>query len=328
MAGKGKRMRPHTLTVPKPLLKIAGKSIVERLVEDISNVSKTLVTEIAFIISSDFGKEVEDNLLHIAENVGSKGKIYYQNEALGTAHAVLCAKESLCGDVVVAFADTLFKTDFVLDKEKDSIIWVHKVKTPENFGVVKIGNSGYISDFIEKPQEFVSDLAIIGIYYFKDGENLKNELNYLVENNISKGGEYQLTDALINMNQKGVRFSVGQVDEWLDCGNKNATVYTNQRILEHNNCDNYIDKTAVIENSVIIKPCYLGPNAKVIGSIIGPHVSIENNTIIENSIITNSIIQLHTRLSGINIDNSMIGSYVDYKLKYNEVSIGDFTTLA
>lgn len=328
MAGKGKRMRPHTLTVPKPLLKIAGKSIVQRLVEDISNVSKTPVTEIAFVISSDFGKEVEDNLLQIAENVGSKGKIYYQDEALGTAHAVLCAKESLSGDVVVAFADTLFKADFVLDKEKDSIIWVHKVKNPENFGVVKIDDKGYISDFIEKPQTFITDLAIIGIYYFKDGENLKNELSYLIDNNISKGGEYQLTDALTNMNKKGVRFSVGQVDEWLDCGNKNATVHTNQRILERNNFDNYIDKTAIIENSVIIKPCYLGPNVEVKGSIIGPHVSIEKNTVVENSIITNSIVQSHTRLSCINIDNSMIGSYVDYKLKYNEVSIGDFTTLA
>src|SRR5690606_35772927 len=138
----------------------------------------------------------------------------------------------LDGKVVVAFADTLFRADFKLDDSKDGIIWVQQVKDPRAFGVVKVDDNNTITDFVEKPEQFVSDLAIIGIYYFKDGANLRMELQYLIDNNIKDKGEYQLTNALENMKQKGIKFSPGKVEEWLDCGNKNATVYTNQRVLE------------------------------------------------------------------------------------------------
>lgn len=327
MAGMGKRMRPHTLTIPKPLIKIAGKPIVQRLVEDIAKVCNEKIEEIAFIIG-DFGKEVEENLLSIAANVGSVGKIYYQQEALGTAHAILCAKESLQGKVTVAFADTLFKADFKLDENQDGIIWTHKVDNPSAFGVVKLNEQGFITDFIEKPKTFVTDLAIIGIYYFKDGEYLNKELQYLIDNNVCKGGEYQLTDALENMKNKGTRFSSGKVIEWLDCGNKNATVYTNQRILELNKIsEKLISDKSVSENSIIIEPCYIGDNVVLKNSIIGPHVSIGENSVVEHSVITNSIIQNNSKLSCVNIDNSMIGSYVEYSETPKDVSIGDFTTL-
>ena len=180
MAGMGKRMRPHTLTIPKPLIPIAGKPIVQRLVEDIAKVCGSQVNEVAFIIGR-FGSEVEKKLLAIAESVGAKGSIHYQDEALGTAHAILCAQEALEGNVVVAFADTLFKADFTLDTSKEGIIWVQKVEDPRPFGVVKINAQQQITDFVEKPVEFVSDLAIIGIYYFKDGAYLRSELQYLLD---------------------------------------------------------------------------------------------------------------------------------------------------
>jgi len=327
MAGMGKRMRPHTLTVPKPLIKIAGKPIVHRLAESISQISKEPIEEIAFIIG-DFGHEVEQQLLEIATTLGAKGSIYYQEEALGTAHAVLCAANALQGEVIIAFADTLFKANFELDKSKDSIIWVHQVNNPQNFGVVKINEQSIITDFIEKPKTFVSDLAIIGIYYFKDGLNLRNELQYLIDNNICKGGEYQLTDALENMKNKNLIFSIGKVEEWLDCGNKDATVYTNQRILELHKNDKLIDPSLAIKNAVIIPPCYIGKNVVIKSSVVGPHVSVCDDTIIEESVVTNSIIQSNTHLSNVNIDNSMVGSYVEYKLKNNEVSIGDYTILS
>jgi len=194
MAGRGSRLRPHTLTVPKPLVPIAGKPIVERLVEDITRVCGQTVDEIAFVIG-DFGKEVESELVNIAEGLGAKGSIYHQHEALGTAHAILCAKDSLSGPVVVAFADTLFRADFKLDSSKDSIIWVQQVKDPSAYGVVKMDDNSVITHFIEKPTAFVSDLAIIGIYFFKDGANLRNELQYLIDHNITDKGEYQITDA-------------------------------------------------------------------------------------------------------------------------------------
>jgi len=327
MAGKGKRMRPHTLTIPKPLIRIAGKPIVQRLVEDIVRVSGTNVDEIAYVVG-DFGKEVEEHLIRIANNLGAEASIHYQQEPLGTAHAILCAKDALKGNVTVAFADTLFSANFKMDTESDGIVWVHKVDDPSAFGVVETDKEGIINRFVEKPKLFVSDLAIIGIYYFREGEVLAGELQFLIDQNISKDGEYQLTDALHNMMMKGVKFTTGRVSEWLDCGNKDATVHTNQRILELNKGTKLIADSVKIKDALIIPPCFIGENVVISKSIIGPHVSMGENCVVRDSILTNSIIQDNTIIENINIDNSMIGSHVDYKGKYNEVSIGDFTSMA
>ena len=325
MAGMGKRMRPHTLTIPKPLINIAGKPIVQRLSEGIVKVAGQDVDEIAFIIG-DFGAEVEKTLISIAESLGAKGSIYYQREALGTAHAINCAADSLQGNVIVAFADTLFDADFKMDAQKDGIIWTHKVEDPSAFGVVKKDNNGIITDFVEKPAEFVSDEAIIGIYYFRDGENLQNELQYLMDNNIVKGGEYQLTDALENMKLKGLKFYSGQVDEWLDCGNKDATVYTSNRVLALSKDEKLMADSAKFTNTHIIQPCYIGENVIIENSVIGPHVSIGENTIIKNAIISNSIVGKDSQIEGSFIDNSMIGNSVVYKKRADDLSIGDFST--
>ncbi len=327
MAGMGKRMRPHTLTVPKPLIPIAGKPIVQRLVEDIAKVCNEKVTEIAFIIG-DFGKETEDRLIKIAESLGAKGSIFYQKEALGTAHAILCASDALNGKVVVAFADTLFKADFKLDDSQEGIIWVQKIEDPRAFGVIKLDSDNNITDFVEKPETFVSDLAIIGIYYFKDGSNLKSELQYLLDNDIKDKGEFQLTNALENMKNKGVKFVPGKVDEWLDCGNKNATVYTNQRVLEFNKGSKMTAESAQKNNSLIIEPCFIGENVQLMNSIIGPHVSLGDNVRVENSIVKNSIIQTNTLISNANIKNSMLGNFIEYRGTSDDLSIGDYTVIS
>jgi len=326
MAGMGKRMRPHTLTVPKPLIPVAGKPMVQRLVEDIAKVCTTKIDEIGFVIGK-FGAEAEANLIKIAENVGAKGKIYYQEEALGTAHAILCAKELLDGKVIVAFADTLFRADFKLSEENDGTIWVQKVEDPKAFGVVKINSDNVITDFIEKPQEFVSDLAIIGIYYFKDGANLRSEMQYLIDNDLKEKGEYQLTNALENMKAKGVKFSPGAINEWLDCGNKDATVYTNKRMLEINSNEKLVADSAKIENSTIFAPSFIGENVVIKNSIIGPHASIGANSKIDNSIIKNSIVQSNAKVIGVVIDNSMIGNFAEVNGKSKEYSVGDYNVL-
>lgn len=326
MAGRGSRLRPHTLTTPKPLIAFAGKSIVQRLVEDIVNVCDEEINEIAFIIG-DFGKEVERNLINIANVLGAEGKIVYQDQPLGTAHAILCAKESLKGNVVVAFADTLFKADFKLEKNSDGIIWVNKIDDPSSFGVVKVNEEKIITDFVEKPEFFVSDLAIIGIYYFKSGENLNKELQYLIDNDIKGKGEYQLTNALENMKNKGLKFTTGEVTEWLDCGNKDATVYTCERVLDHNKNTEMIADDSQMINSKIIEPCYIGSGTKIENSIIGPNVSIGNNTIILNSQIKESIIQNTSKIENAKLYKSMIGNNVFFD-GHNielEVSIGDFS---
>ncbi|MGI8892050.1 MAG: sugar phosphate nucleotidyltransferase [Bacteroidia bacterium] len=325
MAGMGKRMRPHTLTVPKPLLKVAGKPIVQRLMEDITKVVNEKVEEIAYVIG-DFGKEVEEKLIEIAKNLGAKGSIYYQDEPLGTAHAILCAADSLKGNVVIAFADTLFKADFKLDTNKeDGIIWVNKIDDPRAFGVVKISDRGYITDFVEKPQHFVSDLAIIGIYYFEDGENLRKELQYLIDNDIKDKGEYQITNALQNMTNKGKKFVPGRVDEWLDCGNKDATVYTNQKVLEFIKQEKLVSDTVKLINSVIVPPCFIDTNVTLENSVVGPYVSLGENCRIKNAVISNSIIQENAKIEAEVITNSMLGSNVELKGTQNQYSIGDYS---
>lgn len=325
MAGMGKRMRPHTLTVPKPLLPVAGKPIVQWLVEDITKVCKEKVEEIAFVIG-DFGKAVEAQLLSIATSLGAKGSIYYQDEALGTAHAILCAKDALQGKVIVAFADTLFRADFTIDEKKEGIIWVNKIDDPRMFGVVKVNDKGVITDFIEKPQTFVSDLAIIGIYYFKDGEYLRKEMQYLIDNNIREKGEYQLTNALENMKTKGTQFVPGKVVEWLDCGNKDATVYTNKRILDIHKEIIKVPASLKKENATIIQPCFIGENVEIKNAIIGPYVSIGANTKVESSVITNSIIQSNVIIRNSVLDNSMIGNFAEYVQAPEQLSLSDYST--
>lgn len=325
MAGRGTRLRPHTLVTPKPLVPVAGKPIVEWLAEDIIALCPEKINKIGFIIG-DFGKEVEANLLEVAAHLGAEGKIYHQEKALGTAHAILCAQELLDDKVVIAFADTLFKSEQKINTEQDGVIFVQQVEDPRAYGVVKMDATSKITEFVEKPQEFVSDLAIIGIYYFKDGANLKAELQYLLDNNITEKGEYQLTNAMENMKNKGISFYPGKVEEWLDCGNKDATVYTNQRILEIKKEKIKTPSNLNNVNALIIPPCYIGDNVTLDNSIIGPHVSIGANSVIRNSIIKNSIIQDKSSIQNKLIQDSMIGSATELNGFVENLSIGDFST--
>ena len=327
MAGLGKRLRPHTLTTAKPLLPIAGKPIVHRLVEDIAKVCPENIENIGFIIHPSFGKQVEDDLKTVAKAVGAEGKIYYQEQAMGISHAVLFARDILKGKIVVAFADTLFRADFKLDTAKDGIIWVQKVKDPSQFGVVKLDADGTITELVEKPSVFVSDLAIIGIYFFRDGEFLKNEMQYLLDHDIKEKGEYQFTTALENMKRKGAKFVPGQVTEWLDCGNKDNMVQTNQRYLSFIQDQRLIAATVKNVNSTILPPVYLGDNVVIENSMIGPFVSVGESTVIKNSTVSNSIIQKNCLIEKARVENSMFGNFVNFEGQSSDASLGDYSII-
>lgn len=329
MAGRGSRLRPHTLTIPKPLIPIAGKPIVHRLVEDIAKVINQPIAEVAFIIHESFGAIVEKDLIAIAHKIGAKGTIYYQNEALGTGHAIMCAKNSLSGPAVIAYADTLIRADFELDATADSVIWVKQVDQPEAFGVINLNDANEIVELVEKPKEFVSDLAVIGIYYFKDVAVLKNELQSVLDNNIIHGGEYQINDGIKQMMAKGMKFVPGKVDEWMDCGNKDVTVDTNNRMLGFLQEDGE-DLVAIdvrLDNSQIIQPCFIDEDVYIIDSIIGPNVSIGKGSHIQNSKIKNSLIQTHAHIKNAKLDNAMIGNHVNYNGDFTSVSLGDYSTM-
>ena len=329
MAGRGSRLRPHTLTVPKPLIPVAGKPIVHRLVEDIAGVLDQKIEEVAFIIHESFGKKVEEELIAIAQKLGAKGTIYYQNEALGTGHAIMCAKDSLSGPAVIAYADTLIRADFDLDTSADSVIWVKQVDKPEAFGVINLNQSNEIVELVEKPKEFVSDLAVIGIYYFKDVAVLRDELQLVIDNNIIHGGEYQINDGIKQMMAKGMKFVPGKVDEWMDCGNKDVTVDTNTRMLGflHNDGVHLIDYDVKQENSTIIPPCYIGEDVVLVNATVGPNVSLGKGCHVIDSTIKNSLVQTHSHIKNAKLDNAMIGNYVNYDGNFTSISIGDYSVL-
>lgn len=332
MAGRGSRLRPHSLTVPKPLIPVAGQPIVHRLVKDIAKVLKQPITEVAFVLGDPawFGDDVVDSLTDLATSLGAKASIYRQDQPLGTGHAIMCAKESLSGPAVIAYADTLIRADFNLDPEADSVIWVKQVDQPEAYGVVKLNDNKEIVELVEKPQQFVSDLAVIGIYYFKEVSQLKDQLQNVLDNNIINGGEYQINDGIKGMMADGKVFKTGEVSEWMDCGNKTITLDTNQRMLGFLQADGeeqLVSDSVKNENSTIIKPCYIGENVVLKNATVGPYVSIGNNCVIENSTVKNSLIQNQTSIKNANLDEAMIGNHVKYDGKFTKISIGDYSVL-
>jgi len=331
MAGRGSRLRPHTLTVPKPLIPVAGEPIVHRLVKDIAGVLDQKIEEIAFILGDPafFGEDVVESLKGLAKKLGAKPSIYRQLDPKGTGHAIMCAEPSLSGPAVIAYADTLIRADFELDKDADAVIWTKKVDNPSAYGVVNLNEKDEIVELVEKPETFVSDQAVIGIYYFKDVSVLKKELQFVLDNNIINGGEYQINDGIKRMMANGKIFKTGAVSEWMDCGNKEVTVETNKRMLGflQTSGEQLISEKITNENSEIIQPCFIGEGVVLKNSVVGPFASIGKGTIIEASTVKNSIIQTHATIKNAILDNAMIGNHAHFDGKFTNVSIGDYSQL-
>ncbi|WP_179353409.1 sugar phosphate nucleotidyltransferase [Winogradskyella vidalii] len=332
MAGRGSRLRPHSLTVPKPLIPVAGEPIVHRLVKDIAKVLKQPIEEIAFVLGDPawFGDAVVDSLKALAEGLGAKASIYRQDQPLGTGHAIMSAKPSLSGPAVIAYADTLIRAEFDLDPTADSVIWTKRVANPEAYGVVKLNDEQNIVELVEKPENFVSDQAVIGIYYFKDVAVLKDKLQEVLDENVMHGGEYQINDGIKRMMAEGKIFKTGTVDEWMDCGNKAVTLDTNAKMLGFLKADNeeqLVDASVVLENSNIIEPCFIGKGTVLKNTTVGPYVSIGKDCVIENSTVKNSLIQNESTIKNANLDEAMIGNHVKYNGEFTKISIGDYTVI-
>lgn len=331
MAGRGSRLRPHTLTVPKPLIPVAGKPIVHRLVSDIANVLDGDIDEIAFILGDPafFGDDVVESLKELASGLGAKASIYRQLNPKGTGHAIMCAEPSLSGPAVIAYADTLIRAKFDLDKEADSVIWTKQVDNPSAYGVVKMNERQEITELVEKPETFVSDQAVIGIYYFKEVGELKKELQYVLDNDIIHGGEYQINDGIKRMMANGKIFKTGTVDEWMDCGNKEVTVETNTRMLGFLAADGVplVSENVTLENASIVAPCSVADGVVLKNSTIGPNVSVGEGTIIEDSTVKNTIIQTQSVIKNATLDNAMIGNHVHFDGDFTTISIGDYSQL-
>ncbi|AXJ00193.1 glucose-1-phosphate thymidylyltransferase [Cyclonatronum proteinivorum] len=320
MAGRGTRLRPHTHTTPKPLLPIAGTMMVERIVKTFSETLEKPIEEIAFVLG-DFGAAVEQQLRDMAQRFNAKGSIYYQHQALGTAHAVYCAKDSMQGEVIVAFADTLFNTDGIVRvEEADAAIWLKEVENYQSFGVALM-EEGRITGFVEKPQEPVSKHAIIGVYYFKEGEGLRDELINIVENDLkSPRGEYELTDAIEALLSQGKVFRPATVQEWLDCGTIQNWLDTTFHVLKTSATD---PETVQHSGCTIHEPVFIGPDVVLENSTIGPNAVIERGAVVRNSTIQNSILNEQAQAEQVSLNNSSVGVLAKVKDFNGSLHIGD-----
>lgn len=323
MAGRGTRVRPHSHTTPKPLLPVAGTMIIERIIETFARTLDRTITEVVYILGPDFSEEIKNTLEEMSSRHNAKAIFRVQENALGTAHAVMCAGDNLEGEVIIVFADTLFDSkQKVSVEDADSVIWLKEVDDPSRFGVA-VFDEDVITDFVEKPVEPISNLAIIGVYYFKKGEELQKEIQYLLDHNVTgHGNEYQLTDALDRLLKDGKIFKKATVDEWLDCGTLPAWLDTTGVILEKEN-----HSYGEYEGSTIHPPVFIGEGVSITSSEIGPNVSIESGSDIKNCTLKNSIIQKQAVLTDCNLENSTVGISAEVRGSKGEIHVGDHSIL-
>ena len=326
MAGRGTRVRPHSHVTPKPLLSVKGRNLVERIVDTFADVLPDVPDEGVFVLGPDFGQDIRDQLTAICEERGMEAHFPVQHEALGTAHAVGCADEHLEGDGVLVFADTLFHRDdeIEIDDEADVVAFVKEVDDPRRFGVA-VRDGETVTELIEKPDDPISNEALIGIYYIRELADLKTEIDYLMENDLmGAGGEYQLTDALDRLLQKGDVFTTAEVDAWMDCGTIPALLETTGRILDRESDDLH---QGTVKDSVIHDPVYIGPDATIENSVVGPHVSVETGATVKNTVIRDSIIFQEGRVENSVLADSVIGRHAAVRQKLQKLNVGDHSQM-
>jgi glucose-1-phosphate thymidylyltransferase len=299
VAGNGLRLRPYTENVPKCLLPVAGKTILDWIVEDSLGLKPS---ETIFI--TGYKADAVDSFLKQRPSWGATRTVLQSNpQGLGEAISLSLPYVDDNEPMLIILGDTLFEADLsILNNMDENVLYTYKVEDPRRFGVAVTDSTGRISRLVEKPQEFVSDEAIVGIYYIKDTKVLKESLKYLMDNNIRTKNEFQLTDALEMMIEKGCKFRTAPVQKWLDCGLAETLLETNARVLNRN--DN--SSTVNIPGVKVIAPCYIGKNAKISNSTIGPNVAVGDGCIIENSTIADAVLWDGVKVESKTLNNVIV----------------------
>ena len=324
MAGRGTRVRPHSHVTPKPLLNVCGRNIIERLVDTFGIVFPGQLTEGVFVLGPDFGADIREQLTAICSERGMAANFAVQDTALGTAHAVYCAKDHLDGNGIVVFADTLFEMEPGLELgDADVVAWIKEVEDPRRFGVA-VRKGDKIVEFVEKPSEPISNEALIGIYYVKDLSSLRDSIKSLMDDDLrGHGGEFQLTDAFDRLLKAGKVFTTAGVTEWLDCGTIPALLDTTKLIIGKNP----ESSGAKLENSVLNEPVFIAEGAVITNSIVGPYVSVEEGAVIDDSEVRNSIVFSDAQISGCKLEESLVGRSSSVIGFEGTLNIGDHSTV-
>lgn len=315
-AGLGSRLRPHTHTKPKPLVTVAGKAVLGHLLDKLRVLN---IDEMVFI-TGYLGQQIEE---YVTQNYDFKTRFIEQTELKGQAHAIALAQGMVKGPTLILFVDTIFEADLsVLNQiDTDGVIYVSPVDDPSRFGVVLL-EQGIITKLVEKPSAPVSNLAVIGAYYVRDVDSLFEAINQLIERDIQTKGEFYLADALQLMIDDGARFTAQTATVWEDCGTAPALLRTNRYLLEQNHTE--VEQRS---GAIIVPPVFIGSNVEISNSIVGPYVSIADDSVIVDSIVRNSIINQGAIIQASNLEGSLIGDRARIEGDFQRLNVGDSSVI-
>lgn len=322
MAGLGTRLRPHTWSKPKQLISIAGKVVLDHVLDTLNtlpNPDDIILINIVGYLGDQIEAHVREKYPHLTSH------FILQENPCGQSHAISLASEYLSGPMLMIFADTLIETDlsFLAHETAEAVAWVKPVSDPRRFGVAEVGADGWVTRLVEKPQEMDNNLAVVGFYYFARAEDLLAAIRVQMEQNQQFKGEYFLADAVNIMIAQGLKMRTEQVETWLDAGTPEAVLETNRYLLENGRSNSV--EAARRPGVVINPPVYIHPTAQVEGSIVGPHVSLGANCRVKKSIIQDSILEDGAHVDGAILEQSLIGRKARIKRRAATVNAGDQT---
>jgi glucose-1-phosphate thymidylyltransferase len=324
MAGLGTRLRPHTWSKPKQLISVAGKPVLDHVLDILSTLSNPDKVELINIVGY-LGDQIEGHMKDCYPNI--KSHFVIQEDPRGQSHAIYLAREYLTGPMMVVFADTLIETDlsFLGNEEADAIAWVKPVPDPRRFGVVVLDQQGEVTKLIEKPEETHNNLAVVGFYYFRSSEELISAIEEQMRRETQLKGEYFLVDAVNIMLEKGLTMRTEKVDIWLDAGTPEALLETNRYLLDNGHSNN--QEISDQPGTVIIPPVFVHPTAEVENSIIGPHASIGAGAHVYSSIVRNSILEDEAQVTDVILESSLIGRRSQIQRRAGAINAGDNTVV-
>lgn len=324
MAGLGTRLRPHTWSKPKQLISVAGKAVLDHVLGTLATLANPRDIELVNIVGY-LGDQIEAHIQERYPDLVSHNVL--QEDPRGQSHAIHLAKEYLTGPMLVVFADTLIEADlsFLARETAEAVVWVKPVPDPRRFGVAEVGQNGWVSRLIEKPQEMHNNLAIVGFYYFKNAEDLISAIEEQMRRDLRLKGEFFLADAVNIMLERGLKMRIEKVETWLDAGTPEALLETNRYLLDNGRSNSA--EAAQRPGVVVIPPVFIHPSAEVRHSVIGPHVSLGAGCQVERSILANSILEDEAQVTDVILESSLIGRRAQISRRAGVINAGDHTNV-